>query len=464
VLKLWKKRWQMVTGVVVVLVFFTAALSWKHPPPQIITLPSGEQYEFITAEWGTNDVQPTFAARTVALLPIPIRNFVLRKWGQKLGIVTLFSPGPGPAIFGSSYLIPPPPPQPTLRFWFRSINNNHFDSTNDFKFILADRNGVVSGQGNGGWASYGQGMDKWLTFGFPVLPRRSDTLQLLLFHADSFSGPFQPIATLQFPNPHFGHFPDWKPEAVPATKMAGDLRVTLSDFSVGTENRWNDAISINGKQTHLHSPGLGEDRKVVFKLEIGSPRGTNEVWLIGRADLSDATGNHIHTWPLASWPTYEYCFGPALWPDESAWRLELYLKKSRGYNPEEVITFTNVPLPFVGNTERVFQTNLINGVPIVLKLEFTRRPDHIPVVLRGEDLATHATLELLNHPKDFAMDFVEINADTGWNPKELSFWHTTNSETVYLFSVPANVHTLNFTWAVQQQRRVEFMVKPPAMK
>ena len=75
--------------------------------------------------------------------------------------------------------------------------------------------------------------------------------------------------------------------------------------------------------------------------------------------------------------------------------------------------------------------------------------------------ATHVVLELVNHPDGFVVDFVQLNANTGSKPKQGSSWQATNSATVNLFSIPADVRTLDLTWAVQKVRTVEFLVKPP---
>jgi hypothetical protein len=249
---------------------------------------------------------------------------------------------------------------------------------------------------------------------------------------------------------------------VPATKSAGDLQVRLTDFNVAAANFANAIASLNGKQTRFHPPVTGEDREAVFKLDIRSPRGTNEAWLVQPAQLSDAAGNCVQTDFCSRWSlTDEYQFGPALWPDESAWRLTLTLRRFRGYDSEEVVTFTNVPVPAVGATNTFFRTNSIHGVPVVLKQQFIREPDRTPVVLRGSTSATHVVLELVNRPDGFVVDFVQLNANSGWKPKESSNRQTANSATMYLFSIPADVRTLDLTWAVQKVRTVEFLVKPP---
>lgn len=453
------KRKVFVLAAVFAGVVLIVVLSRKGSPPQIITLPGGEQFRFVTAEWGTNQVQPTAAARFIARLPTPVASYLCRKWGSRLGIVT---PMGSPAFFWGSG--PIPPPEPVLHFWFRSLSTNAASLSNNFKFMLADKDGVVAGRGNGGWSSFGQGADKWLTFGLPVVPRRSDTLQLLVFKADDqFRGPYTQIGIVRFRNPLFGHFPNWQPETLPVTKTNGDLTVRLTDFTLGSGNQGgNQIVEVGGRQTRFHPPERGEDQEIVFKLDIHSPRGTNEGWSIQPAELSDATGNRVNTSFCSRWSvTDEYHFGPALWPDELAWRLKLTLRRFRGHDPEEIVTFTNVPVPAVGATNTIFQTNLIHGVPIVLKQEFTREPDRAPVVLRGSESATHVVAELLNPPDGFVVDYKQLKADTGWTPKESSNRLAADSATVFLYSIPANARTLDISWAVQKTRTVEFLVKPP---
>ena len=455
------KRVRIALAVLAVAVL-AVILSRKGSPPQIITLPNGERFAFVAAEWGTNQVQPTLAAKWIAHLPAPLASFVVRKWGSRLGVVTPFF-----GIAWGQWQGPPIPPKPALHFWFRSLSTNTVGTANTFKFMLADKDGVVGGMGTGGWSSFGEGIDKWLSFNLPVVPRRSETLQLLVFKADDqFNGPYRQIGTVRLRNPLFGHFPNWQPEALPVTKTAGDLSVQLADFTIGSGNRGgNEIIEVGGRQTRFHPPALGEDQEIVFKLDINSPLGTNVGWSIQPAELSDATGNRVSTSFLSRWSgTDEYHFGPALWPDESAWRLKLTLRRFRGHDPEEIVTFTNVSVPAVGTTNSVFQTNLIHGVPIVLKQEFTREPDRTPVVLRGPASATHVIATLVNPPESFVVDYQQLQGDTGWTPTESGSSLTANSATVFLYSIPAGVRALDITWAVQKTRTVEFFVKPPKLK
>ena len=454
-----RKRKALVFAVVVAMAVLIALMWRKETPPQIITLPNGEQYQFVAAEWGTNQVQPTAVARFVSHLPVPVASYVYRKWGSRLGIPTpiAFSWGPGPV----------PPPKPALHFWFRSVSTNTLVMTNNFKFMLADQKGMVAGHGNGFWRSYGQGTDRWLTFGFPVLPRRSKMLQLLVFKAeDKFRGPYTQIGTVRVQNPLDGQFPNWQPETLPTTKTNGDLVVRLTDFRIAARNKDGAISTINGTQTEFHPPANGENQEIVFKLDIRSARGANEVWAIRQPELSDATGNRVQNEICGrSWETDEYYLGPALWPDESAWRLRLTLRSLPGHHePEETFAFPNVSVPVAGATNITFQTNLIHSVPVVLKQTFVRKPDQTRNASLALESMTHLIAEVVNQPEGYVVDFILLKADTGWTPRESASRQPTDSGNLFLYSIPADVRTLDISWAVQKTRTVEFFVKPPPVK
>jgi hypothetical protein len=271
---------------------------------------------------------------------------------------------------------------------------------------------------------------------------------LYLFQAgDPFNGPFRQIGTMPFRNPLFGHFPNLQHEPVPMTKVEGDLQVRLMDFTVAAAK---SGTSVNGTLIPFHRPGAGEDHEIVFKLDTYSPRGTNETWIIQPAELSDTTGNRVRSDNPLHFPvTDEYRFGPALWPNETGWRLKLTLKRSRGYNPEELVTFTNVPVPTLGPTNAVFVTNRIHGMPVAL------------TVWQPTAQETAITVELPDKPAGKAVDFVELSADagrklTGYSVSRSDYWSAN-----LVSSIPSNVKTVNITWAVQKTHTVEFLVKPP---
>ena len=464
-----KKRPVFVLAAVIAVAVLVALLWEQKSPPQIITLPNGAQYQFVTAEWGTNQIQPTFAARFVARLPVPLANYILRKHGNRLGIVTWVGSG---AVLNlrTGTIELPPPEEPAMHFWFRSLSTNRtvvpgYGSKGSLKFMLADQSGVVSGrgsyrmrdwsEGNDMWTTYGQGTNGWLTFTLPVVPRRSETLQLHLVAAG------QLIETLRIQNPLFGRFPNLQPELLPATNTSGDLQVRLTDFSVGVADYYDKPITVHGKQTQFRPARPHEDPSVVFKVDTTSSRGTNETWLVIHAELSDATGNRVRRHPSRSRVTGEYSFGPALWPDEAAWRLKLTLQRICGLVPNELMTFTNVPVPPIGATNITFMTNHIQGVPIILKQVFVRNPDVVTSVGGKWMPPTDVAIEAINPPEGFVVNFEQLKATGGGTLRGRSDCYSTGPTSINLNSIPANITALDITWVVQKTRTVEFLVKPP---
>ena len=451
------KTWKQLAGLAlaVVSVVATIALLPTKAPPQIITLPNGDKYQFVAAIWGTNEIQPSWTAHLFARLPTSFANYVQLKLGNRLGWdMPLRRPAPPFVGTGIGSAIPP---EASLHFWFRSLGTNISATTRSFKFMLADQNGVISGGANASLLIFGSGKYKWLTFGFPAAPRRSATLQLCLFQGvgPARRGPYSEIGGVRIANPLYGHFPQWQPEPLPITKTAGDLQARLTDFTVASQN-----VS----KTLFHPPALGEDRLIVFKLEMNSPRGTNEIWIIDRAELGDATGNRAVAHWCTRYASGEYGFmpdsGSALWPDEAAWRLKLNLKRTRGRDPEEVVTFKNVPLPPIGATNVVLVTNIIHGVPIVLKQEF-RRQANTPALNLPDGSETRITVELTSHPAGVGLDFVGMVANTGWSLPAYSERQSDFLNEIRLNFIPTDATTVDITWAVQRLRTVEFLVKPP---
>ena len=448
-----KKRWLLVFVAAITVPALFAAFLRDKSPPQRITLPNGERYRFIAAVWGVRQVPPTIAARLLSHFPPSVSKLIPQRLANRVGPV-----------------FPITTPQPSLRLWFRLQGTNDLQQPPSVFGLLEDEQGVPSGDcGYPRVATLGN--VTWLMMTFQIVPRRSAFVECRLFDASANSrNPRNQFAHVRFSNPVFGKFPQWQPETtpetLPATKASGDIRVRLTEFTIGAENDRSVIVTNEGKMTRFHDPGPGEWREPVFKLAIETPHGTNiEPWIIQRAELSDATGNRVSTDSSSRWSiTHEYHFGPALWPDEAAWRLTLDVERNREFDSEELVTFTSVPVPAVGATNIVYRTNSIHGVPVILKQEFTR--DLASTMSPGEPALppTHLLIELLNRPEGVVVDFFRLKSDTGWTQTHWYNKRATNCTTLYLYDFPRNVRTMDLTWAIQKKRTVEFLIKPPQMK
>jgi hypothetical protein len=186
-----------------------------------------------------------------------------------------------------------------------------------------------------------------------------------------------PVGSISIPNPLYGNYPQWTPEQLPAVKKAGDLEVRLDDLKAGTRLGGAPVIMPNGSIVKPYDPATK------FDFSVRSSRGTNEVWVLESAELSDATGNVIRDRSFRSfgilfndynrpqkfgWASYsESIIRGMLWPDGAAWRLKMEFKRASGFASEEVVTFKNVPVPAMGTTNTTPISKNAGGIQVVLK-------------------------------------------------------------------------------------------------
>jgi hypothetical protein len=431
----------------------TAWLLWDGSPDgprQIVTLPNGEKIQFIGTTYGTNHVLGSTVARLVNQLPSPAANFLRTHLGTHLGRLGRTETG-----------------EASLVVWFQNLGTNAPPTPAGPAPSGASVFCTLAGE-----PDLEAAPSPLFTFStvdpitiFPVAPRRSPVLQLRFYVEtipDNQPGPtYEEIGRMQFPNPLYGRFPQWNPEPVPAMKKAGDLEVRLEKLMTGVLDLANPFILTNGIPRYNYRPAIqGRDVKTFFDVAFHSPRATNEGWMIQIAELSDATGNVLYRSHSGEWGY----FGGTLWPDEAAWRLKLDLKRSSGHSPEELGTFTNVPVPGVGTTMSTPMTNVVNGVEIVLK-EFERGPDStVTGPSWPADQGSTICFEVHSPRDGVAIDLLQIVTDTGWKfqaYKDYVNGGTESTPKFYLKSIPTNAQTLDITWAVQKMRSVEFLVKPP---
>jgi hypothetical protein len=415
-------------------------------PPQIFTLSNGEQYQFVGTTHDTVNVPP------------PSRKYAGKH-------ITQFNEG---EKFDT----------PQLFIWFQWWETNAPPTRGAPALIarLADQKGIERGAST--YPAFDSGVT-WDYAEFPVIPRRSQMLQCNFYPFDESS--LNPVASISFTNPLYGHFPEWKPEPVPAVKKAGDLEVRLVKLMTGIELSGRSPVLANGKQGIGFQPAQkGIHLATLFDVLLTSARGTNEEWVVQNAELSDATGNVLafpsnhsssgdNVSPMTFSGEYRLSIPGTLWPDEAAWRLKLELKRKSGFAPDELVTFKNVPVPKIGTTNFPPITNIVGGVQLVLKefvengdrtnIRYPRGTDH-SFVVNDHTPETMVAVELPGHPEGVAVDFVKMITGTG----EIFEKHGNSWRPFYrgasLKFIPANAQTVDITWVVQKMRSVEFLVKP----
>jgi hypothetical protein len=406
--------------VLLVATLVVLAFALTRPKSQIITTPGGEPWEFAGVTWGTNRVPPALLPRSVSNLPRSAATFVQRKLGGHFGLM------PYSGIF-TRY--DEPTQYQLFSVWFRYVGTNTPAS-------LPSMRGIMTGEGSSstltGYSSGTiAGKTGWLSVNFLVAPRRSRTLSMRCFDA----GTSNEVGQIEFRNPYFGSFPQWQPESIPVSKQVEDVEVSLTEFKLGNH-------------------GVAQ-----CKFDVHPRKESNSHWLFQSAELCDATGNK---WCVR--PPYErsvtnmVTFQPLL-ADEKAWRIKVDLKRHWWLDKESHVTLKAIPVPPVHGSNVVFMTNLVQGVPVLLKQEFFRQPNSTNVVAFPVfGFNTSIRLSLPTAPEGYAVDFVSITDDVGWRPVSHSF----QTPDVFINPIPTNVTKVNVTWSVQKLRSAEFFVAPAA--
>ena len=417
---------------------------------QVITLPDGRIYRFVGTTSGTNHSQPRFAARLADHLPAGLGNFLRRQLEPRLGSL---------AGVRTS--------EPSLCVWLELVASNSPSVTTSTSTVpqtyaiysvLADQNGIFGGRSTYAMASNVKGVP-FPAAQFTVVPRRSPALQCVFFDQISTPDLSHAYARVTFPNPLFGHFPQWKAEALPAVKKAGDVEVRLASVIRGQ--------NIGGIY--------------YFDAALNPPAGDDKGWVIHRAAMSDATGNQVFATRLgrqraAASRDYYRTIRGALWPDEDAWKLTLELEHTNASDKQELITFKKVPipppplatargivideiLPGVTNAPMLsLATNTINGHCIVL--DYFTLDGHWS--LSSDSHGNPAIkAELPDQPPGVALDLVSAVTDTGVALNRIREFGDDFSITVeFSRPVPTNASSVDITFSVQKTRAVDFFFKP----
>ena len=438
--------------------FFALALgcvvwaSRAQNEPQYVALPDGRVFRFVSATWGTNHVQPRIVAWLAEHLPKSSGNSFRKKLEARFG-----------PLDSHTTL------EPSLCLWFVLVPSNNLPSNNlpatpirgragvspSVECGLADKDGKLGGRRSGGTWN-GVSNAPFVAAEFLWVPRRRPILKCIIFDQLTTRANSHEIASISFPNPLFGKFPQWQPEALPAVKKAGDIEIRLSSVT--------------------HGPtmvGL-----TYFDAEIVSDSGSGSGWELDSAVLSDATGNRILGKRLGDSKAYrsrnygESVLG-TLWPEENAWKLALEIKNTNEPAPAELVSFKSVPVPPAPtiNTPAIdvgmpslgrpasppLLTNIIDGQRIVL-VYITNTVN----ILSSDAIPFPGVrVELPDKPSGFALDFVSAVTDTGTMVEKIRDSGDNSFLEVQFQRLPAQAKTVDLTFRLQRTRTVEFLFHPP---
>ena len=413
--------------------------------PARLLLPDGTTVSVAGTTFGTNHAFGGRLARIVARTPPGMQVALGRLLGSSVVARQAFSTTtPTLVVWLNSPAIPPlTPPRPYLGW---------------YEVYLADTKGFISGGGQ----NFNTGLGGLSPLQFTAFPRRDRTFTLHFFFHNT-QGKVKDCGTLTVLNPEFRAYPQWQPGTLPATNKVGDVEATLKQVSTGHGGNTSYIGLRDGGHAMEFSTNRDDGRNLTgCQLQLQSLTDTNQIWQVDHVELSDATGNVLPSTGMTWGGKGDDVFGfsPGLWTNEFAWKLRCEIKRTQGFAPGELLTFKNVPLPEMYQTNQPGWTTNVNGVTVTLE-HFIRRP---PLAngsggwSSGQLSEAHFRLKGLSN--DFHLDLIETRADNGTNVDCFSSSTSEDAQDRYLGNIPPDAKTLDFTFAVQRGRWVEFMVKP----
>ena len=416
----------------------------RQPKPTAsgpLSLPDGSVVRILAVTYGTNHVVGRPLARFVARMPAAVQAGLLYLLGKRAALQ-----------FSTTTS------EPKLIIWLgRATNNAATPPASSYvTAFLADASGFISGDHASiyGWWSNPEQMQ------FGVIPRRDPVIAVNFFY-HSPTGGVTRCGTLPFANPLYGNFPQWRPEPVPATRRAGDVAMTLEKVSTGHDQNSRVRADSNDRVSHEFGTNRvdGQNSTVCF-IRLQSLIDSNQVWCVAGEEVSDATGNKARNTSLG-WGSFEegyFSFEPGLWPSESAWKLRCEIKRVRGFDSGDTFVFRDIPFGSLGATNVISCATNFSGVSVILDHTIRRAPN-TNSSWSSEELSQvqFTTAGLTN---GLHLDLLSARTDRGTN-LDCGSWSSGDRQRTYNYrNVPLEAKTVDFTFAVQRGRWVEFTVKP----
>ena len=263
-------------------------------------------------------------------------------------------------------------------------------------------------------------------------------------------------------NPTRGPFPTWTPEPLPDTQSDGDLNVTLTRLIYGVKgfDRGNGLSKTDPMDKAVLAAFRTEQKGVVM---------TN--WQPYRIAMSDATGNQIENNSWSNTRTNDeavmtYQWG--LWPDEPAWKLNVEMTRTSGFNDDEVWTVQNLPVhpgsqmdlynyQRNNRTNAAFAETTLNGIHLKIfpAIQFTDQNFAPGQKSGGFRLQVDPEPETMQ----MRMSLAKLTDEQG---HDLQSWGPNGGGGSAAFQIQnlRNAKSLNVTIAMHKSRFVDFTVKP----
>ena len=410
-------------------------------PRQSVTFPTGSTFTFADTSYGkTRFIPPTGSwKRNLAFLP---SSFL--KWLK-------IDPGPTMTTRTNEMIIwLYVPPQGAADLYNGSAK----------PFSLVDENGVECMAPNFmpySFPSYtGPNGQSLVGLGLTAFPRRSREFRLRFYSKDS-NQKLILCGEFKIPNPAYREYPAWQADPLPIAKTNGDLTVTLTKLLTGTVMHSSDPAGTNEESW---------GRAFFTFTRSGQPA---RDWAVDTIEFSDGTGNRVQP---AAWGNDEskpgqnvFNFRSPLWPAESAWKLNVKIKRNSGakFAPGELWSIASLRLPALNTTNVLDLKTNLNGANLKL-LSLVDESGQLP----PETLSNYHRIRLVFEPPDVPPDMrFDVLSVTGYDtstnahPRDLQASPGGSmGNTEFYYFLPASAQTLDVKIGVYRELTAEFIVKP----
>ena len=210
-----RRRLFLALGAAVIALGIAIAIFLPAKPAALesLLLPDGTTVRIVSVTYGTNCEYGTHLGRVAGHLSTRVADVFTKVFGADA------------TTFVTARTVEPR----LILMLYRSTNLATVATTRPLiSSFLADSSGFISGE-ESFLSRRGPMGAPYETLSFGAVPRRSRKIQVHFF--DRSTG--NQIGSLSVDNPIVGTYPEWKPEALPATKRVDDVEFTLHDVSTG---------------------------------------------------------------------------------------------------------------------------------------------------------------------------------------------------------------------------------------
>jgi hypothetical protein len=426
--------WKGVAIAVVVLVVVAAIVVWRAVPrPVAVVSANGYVVTLLEYRFTTNRVEYRYPKAFLfeKFLPSEIRKKFERATAKR------------------AFVRPENPDEPMLScaMTVRVPEGEHGFSG---RLVVADEDGnefdLVGQSASGDNPSFE-------VFEAKAFPRRGEKVKL------KFKMNAETLASFEVPNPARGEYPQWKPQALPASAAAGDLEVRLVEFE--------------SERLKEYSAEKYPNTKCTFEVSQQGQLTTN--WVPLRAEFRDATGNRWQPFWYREQMRYDggkltVPLMGALWAGEEAWKVRMDFRQQAGFTEEDLVRWEGLEVPAGAEVIRprmvveeegrvellgLFGPAADREAARKIFLNINPRPDSVTMALK---------LGLAEFDRAFSL--VAVYDENGL-PQEVVAMDrgplTTENERyvplLVYFKPGAGVKKVDVVFALPKSRRVEFLAK-----